>query len=230
MGEIEMVEEISVPIAQEWLEEFCKAVIELEDYLNELDTAVGDGEHGSNISNGARALLEAFKTPQYKSLGEFFEFVGMTVINSVGGASGALYGTLFLRLSDVTADRSTANLETVSQAFESALDGIMELGRVKPGDKTLLDALHPAAISLIASAESSEDLLEAFTKAHYAAELGCAATAQMEARKGRGSYQGERSVGHIDPGATSMAALFGTLSNTIHIHSKQEQKKSIIKQ
>ena len=215
-----MVTEVSIPIAQNWLNDFCEAVIELEDYLNELDAAVGDGEHGSNISNGARALLEAFKGPQSKSLGEFFEFAGMTIINSVGGASGALYGTLFLRLSDITANRATANLNTMSQAFESALEGIMELGRAKPGDKTLVDALNPAVSSLITSVKNSEDLLGAFTKAHQAAELGCAKTAQMEARKGRGSYQGERSIGHIDPGATSMTALFETLANSIDFFSK----------
>ena len=215
-----MVTEVSIPIAKNWLNDFCEAVIELEDYLNELDAAVGDGEHGSNISNGARALLEAFKGPQSKSLGEFFEFAGMTIINSVGGASGALYGTLFLRLSDITANGATANLITMSQAFESALEGIMELGRAKPGDKTLVDALNPAVSSLIASVKNSDDLLGAFTKAHHAAELGCAATAQMEARKGRGSYQGERSIGHIDPGATSMTALFQTLSNSIDFFNK----------
>jgi dihydroxyacetone kinase-like protein len=108
----------------------------------------------------------------------------------------------------------------MSQAFESALEGIMELGRAKPGDKTLVDALNPAVSSLIASVKNSDDLLGAFTKAHHAAELGCAATAQMEARKGRGSYQGERSIGHIDPGATSMTALFQTLSNSIDFFSK----------
>ncbi len=215
-----MVTELTIPMAQNWLSEFCKAVIELEDHLNELDAAVGDGEHGSNLSNGARALQESFKGPQSKSLGEFFEFAGMTIINSVGGASGALYGTLLLRLSDVTANKTTANLNIMSQAFDSALEGIMELGRAKPGDKTLVDALHPAVSSLIASVQNSDDLLGAFTKACHAAELGCAKTAQMEARKGRGSYQGERSIGHVDPGATSMTSLFKTLSNSIDFFSK----------
>jgi dihydroxyacetone kinase-like protein len=210
-----MVTEVSIPLAQNWLEGFCEAVIELEDYLNELDAAVGDGEHGSNISNGARALLESFKVSQSESLGKFFEFAGMTIINSVGGASGALYGTLFLRLSDITGDRVAANLTTMAQAFESALEGIMELGRAKPGDKTLVDALDPAVSSLIASVNSSDNLRGAFAKARDAAELGCVQTGLMEARKGRGSYQGERSIGHIDPGAKSMSALFQTLSISI---------------
>ena len=221
MGEVTVVTEVSIPIAQNWLNDFCEDVIEFEDYLNELDAAVGDGEHGSNISNGARALLEAFKGPQSKSLGEFFEFAGMTIINSVGGASGALYGTLFLRLSYITANRATANLFTMSQAFESALEGIMELGRAKPGYKTLVDALNPAVSSLITSVENSDNLPDAFTKAHHAAALGCAKTAQMEARKGLGSYQGERSVGHIDPGATSMTTLFENLSTSINFFSKK---------
>jgi len=218
-----MATEVSIPLAQNWLMEFCDAVIEIEEYLNELDAAVGDGEHGSNIANGARALMESFKVPQPDTLGEFFEFAGMTIINSVGGASGALYGTLFLRLSDITADKAAANLSTMSQAFESALEGIMELGRAKPGDKTLVDALDPAVSSLIASVKSSDNLRGAFAKARDAAELGCAQTGQMEARKGRGSYQGERSIGHIDPGAKSMAALFQTLSKSIDSFSKDRE-------
>lgn len=210
-----MTKEINAPIAQDWLKEFCNAVIGLEDYLNELDAAVGDGEHGSNISTGARTLLEEFKSSHHEELGDFFEFVGMTIINSVGGASGALYGTFFLRLSDITANKSSADLAVITDAFTSGLQGIMELGGVKPGDKTLVDALEPAVSSLVVSVKNSDDLLQAFSKAHYAAELGCAATAQMEARKGRGSYQGQRSVGHIDPGATSMAALVRTFSQAI---------------
>jgi dihydroxyacetone kinase-like protein len=220
MGYLIMVSEVSIPLAQNWLKEFCETVVELEDYLNELDAAVGDGEHGSNISNGARTLLEAFKVTEFKSLGEFFEFAGMTIINSVGGASGALYGTLFLRLSDITADSAAANLSTMAQAFESALKGIMELGRAKPGDKTLVDALDPAVSSLTASVKRSEELREAFAKARDAAELGCEQTGQMEARKGRGSYQGERSIGHIDPGAKSMSALFQTLTNSIEFFNE----------
>jgi dihydroxyacetone kinase-like protein len=202
-------------IAQNWLEEFSKIVISLEDYLNELDAAVGDGEHGTNLSNGARALRQGFSNFKSGTLGEFFEDSGMTIINSVGGASGALYGTLFLRLSDVLSNHREANLTLLSQAFNSSLSGIMELGRVKPGDKTLVDALEPAVTSMLSSVQNSENLLTAIKKAHYAAELGCSSTASMEARKGRGSYQGNRSVGHIDPGATSMAALFGALSNSI---------------
>lgn len=217
-----MVVEVSIPLAENWLHEFCKAVIEIEEYLNELDTAVGDGEHGSNICNGARALQECLGTHGSKSLGEFFEFVGMTIINSVGGASGALYGTLFLRLSDVTANRSSATLNTITQAFEFALNGIKELGRVKPGDKTLVDALDPAVKSLILSVDNSDNLLVAFAKAHNAAELGCAKTAQMEARKGRGSYQGQRSIGHVDPGATSMTALFETLFRATNVITNKQ--------
>jgi dihydroxyacetone kinase-like protein len=223
MGLIKMMTELTVPIAKEWLNEFCFAVLELEDYLNELDAAVGDGEHGSNISNGAKALLEQFKSTSYDNLGNFFENVGMTTINSVGGASGALYGTLFLRLSDITAQNASANLDQIAKAFQWGLAGIMELGRVKSGDKTLVDALEPAVNSLLNSAKNSDGLLIALTAAHSAAERGCAATAQMEARKGRGSYQGLRSIGHIDPGATSMAALFGTLSQTFDHISKQER-------
>lgn len=199
--------------------EFCHIVIGLENHLNDLDAAVGDGEHGSNLTNGAKTLIEKIPYLKKASLGEFFDDVGMIIINSVGGASGALYGTFFLRVSDITVGKQEADLTLLTRAFDSALAGIVELGRVKPGDKTLVDALRPAVDSLHDSVKNSETLLTAVTKAHYVAELGCMATANMEARKGRGSYQGDRSIGHIDPGATSMAALFGALSHTVGVHS-----------
>lgn len=197
-----------------WLLSFAEEILQNEDYLNELDTATGDGEHGSNMANGMQVLQEYFTTPQPPELGVFFENVGMAIVNSVGGASGALYGTLFLRLSNLFDSKTSIDLVSLGVAFSSASDGIIELGRVKPGDKTLLDTLYPTVISLRESVDNDEELHYALSNAKKAAAGGRESTFAMEARKGRGSYQGQRSIGHYDPGATSMALLFKTLSDT----------------
>lgn len=219
MGDLNMSITLNTELASKWLLSFSKEILSKEDYLNELDAATGDGEHGSNMATGMRAISELLNTPQPPDLGTFFENIAMTLVNSVGGASGALYGTLFLRLSDVTANCEIADLEVLSRSFQSAVNGIMELGRVKPGDKTLLDALNPAVISLVDSVKTHQDLITGLEAASIASDLGRAATAVMEARKGRGSYQGERSIGHIDPGATSMSLLFSTLYQTAKIYA-----------
>ena len=201
-----------------WLSIFSHDILKMESYLDELDTVTGDGEHGSNMSSGMRSLQSLFKgdsTPD--DLGDLFENVAMEIVNSVGGASGALYGTLFLRMSSICQGYSSADTALLASSFASATNGIMELGRVKPGDKTLLDSLHPASVSLSASAKAGYPLLLSLHQASLAAELGRANTAEMEARKGRASYQGSRSVGHIDPGATSMAELFTSLYTTAQI-------------
>lgn len=207
---------LSIGDSQRWIKFFCNSVIEISDELNALDMETGDGEHGSNLSTGARSILENLERPKFVSLGEFFEAIGMIVINSVGGASGALYGTLFLRMADVTSNSTQADLLLLSRAVLHARDGIMELGRVKPGDKTLLDALNPAAESLLESASDKIDLNLAVSRARIAADNGREMTRLMEARIGRASYQGRRSVGHIDPGATSMAKLFEGLETSLN--------------
>ena len=210
-----------------WLLSFAEEILQNEEYLNELDSATGDGEHGSNMASGMSALQKHFTVPQSADLGVFFENVGMAIINSVGGASGALYGTLFLRLSNMCDQRTSIDLINLEVAFSSALEGIMELGRVKPGDKTLLDALYPATVSLQKSVNEKEELHYALSKAMAAADEGCKSTFAMEARKGRGSYQGQRSIGHIDPGATSMALLFKTLSDTFSGISMRDNKNNV---
>jgi len=206
---------LSISECQDWLSIFSKTMIQLTDELNVLDAATGDGEHGSNLNNGARAILIYLETAQAHTLGEFFEDIGMTIVNHVGGASGALYGTLFLRLGEIMNDSPEAQLTDLSKAFAHARDGIVELGRVKPGDKTLLDALNPAVESLLGDATLRVSLPIATSNARLAADAGRLATAEMSARKGRGSYQGDRSIGHIDPGATSMAKLFESLNLAI---------------
>jgi len=212
-----MEESLTISCSSKWLSIFSNHIIHIEEDLNVLDMATGDGEHGSNLSSGSRAILKYLENEPTKTLGEFFEEIGMTIINNVGGASGALYGTLFLRIGEVTGNNAEANLEMLSKALDHARAGVIELGRVKTGDKTLLDALDPAVEILLHGASSGETMKTALSKAWLAADQGRQNTAGMEARKGRGSYQGQRSIGHIDPGATSMAKLFESLDLALNI-------------
>lgn len=192
-----------------WLARFATTVLERRDHLDELDAATGDGEHGANLERGMSAVLSLLEGQVFDDIEGLLGATGMTIVNTVGGASGALYGTLFLRLSDVGKNRQELDLDALTEGFVSALAGIMELGSTKPGDKTLVDALHPAVEALSAARE--DGLWVALDRASHAAAEGRDATAAMVARRGRGTYMGDRSLGHVDAGATSMAALFEML-------------------
>jgi dihydroxyacetone kinase-like protein len=206
---------MSATLSQEavttWLERFCAEVVAAESRLNELDSATGDGEHGSNLSQGAAAVRALLQDRRFGDVQEQLEAVAMAIVNSVGGASGALYGTFFLRLSDVGEGRISLDLTGLTEGLGSALAGIRELGGAGPGDKTLVDAIHPAVTALESPANRSAGLVAALDRAAAAAEQGRDATAVMVARMGRGSYLGDRSRGHVDAGATSMAMLFRCL-------------------
>nr|WP_296064639.1 dihydroxyacetone kinase subunit DhaL [uncultured Actinoplanes sp.] len=194
-----------------WLERFCAQIVAAEDHLNQLDAATGDGEHGSNLRQGATAVRALLRERSFVDLQEQLTAVGMAVVNSVGGAGGALYGTFFLRLSDVGEGRTALDLAALTEGLGWALAGIRELGGSAPGDKTLVDAIQPAVTELNSPAGRSGGLVAALDRAATAAERGRDATAAMVARTGRGSYLGDRSRGHVDAGATSMAMLLRCL-------------------
>ncbi|MGI5241803.1 dihydroxyacetone kinase subunit DhaL [Dactylosporangium sp. CA-139066] len=206
-----MTAELSQDAVTAWLERFCAEVIAAESHLNELDSATGDGEHGSNLSQGAAAVQALLRNAAFTDVQEQLSAAAMALVNSVGGASGALYGTFFLRLSDVGEGRTALDLAGLRAGLGSALDGIRELGGSAPGDKTLVDAIHPAVTVLQSLDTRSCGLVEALGRAAAAAEEGRDATADMVARMGRGSYLGDRSRGHVDAGATSMALLLRCL-------------------
>ncbi|MEW2477648.1 dihydroxyacetone kinase subunit DhaL [Micromonospora gifhornensis] len=206
-----MTEVLSQEAVTTWLERFCADVVAAESHLNQLDAAVGDGEHGSNLRQGAVAVRALLGERRFGDIQEQLVAVAMAIVNTVGGASGALYGTFFLRLSDVGAGWSTLDLAGLTEGLGSALAGIRELGGSAPGDKTLVDAIHPAVAVLESPATRSAGLVVALDRAATAAERGRDATAAMVARMGRGSYLGDRSRGHIDAGATSMAMLLRCL-------------------
>jgi dihydroxyacetone kinase-like protein len=205
-----MVASLSLDDLRAWLDHFGTAVTSQQALLDELDSATGDGEHGSNLMRGVVAMRDVLEGDFADARG-FLDAVGMAIVNSVGGASGALYGTLFLRISDQGDGTASLDLARLTRGFASAAAGIGELGRSMPGDKTLLDAITPAVAALDTAAAAGLDLAEATGLAAVAAEAGRDATADMLARVGRGSYLGDRSIGHVDAGATSMAQLFRSL-------------------
>jgi phosphoenolpyruvate---glycerone phosphotransferase subunit DhaL len=177
--------------------------------LTELDTAIGDGDHGTNLLRGFTAVRRKLEVTVTEDLGSLFRLVGMTLISTVGGASGPLYGGFFLEIAKVTAGKVYLEKDEVSMALAAGLSDIKRRGKAEVGDKTMVDSLSPA----VAALESAKELCAAFRTAADAAKTGAEATTPLEARKGRASYLGERSIGHQDPGATSSWLLFEALAS-----------------
>ncbi len=172
-------------------------------YLTELDSPIGDADHGINLDRGFSAVAAKLADLQEEDLGAILKMVGTTLVSTVGGASGPLYGTAYLRAGIALTGRTEAGFDEVVQAARAALDGITQRGKAHPGEKTMLDAIAPAVESLEAARGGGLAPLEAARRAVAAAEQGMLATTPMLATKGRASYLGERSIGHQDPGATS---------------------------
>jgi dihydroxyacetone kinase-like protein len=194
----------------DWLTRFRDLVTENQARLTELDSAIGDADHGSNMARGMGAVMHKLGEPA--GVDELFKNVGMTLVSSVGGASGPLYGTFFLRFGTTAGAVTTLDGAALSAALRAGLGGVVARGKAEPGDKTMVDALVPALDALDASLSADDDVAAAVTAAFRAAEGGRDATEPLVARKGRASYLGDRSAGHLDPGATSTAYLFQALA------------------
>jgi phosphoenolpyruvate---glycerone phosphotransferase subunit DhaL len=190
-----------------WVREFAARVSANRDYLTELDSAIGDADHGANMDRGMTAAVAALDELHPESAGALFTKVGMTLVSTVGGASGPLFGTFFLRLGTSLGDTAQATPHQFAAALRAGLDGVVARGKAEAGDKTMYDALAPATDALDAALASGADFPAALASAADAAAAGRDATTPMLARKGRASYLGERSVGHQDPGATTVALL-----------------------
>ena len=197
----------------DWLRLLDEGLIEQRAYLTELDSAIGDGDHGINLSRGGAAASAKVDAEKPEYLDDLFRLVGMTIISTVGGASGPLYGTFFLRLSQSVGHRQELTLEQLADGFDAGLAGVVERGKPEFGDKTMFDAMEPAVTALRANLRQGP--AAATRAALEAAAAGRDATAEMIARKGRASYLGERSAGHIDPGAASTALLFEVLAQAL---------------
>ncbi len=199
-----------------WMHACALSISEQRDYLTQLDAAIGDADHGANMTRGFNAVeakLDGLDsdTPPGKVLMQ----AGSTLVSTVGGASGPLWGSALRRAGKALGEAETFEAADLVSALDAALHGIVELGAAEPGDKTIVDALGPAVSTLRAGVEGGRPLKDAVSDARAAAEEGMRATIPMQARKGRASYLGERSVGHQDPGATSTALIMAALERTV---------------
>jgi len=195
-----------------WMGEIAAAVRAQSEYLTQLDAAIGDGDHGINMTRGFEAVGKALAaqgpdTPP----GRLLVLAGKTLVATVGGASGPLWGSVFRAAGRSLGDAEGFDGEALAGALDAGLAAVVDLGAAAPGDKTMVDALGPATVALRARIGDGASIAEAVAAAAHAAEAGAAETVPMQARKGRASYLGERSIGHQDPGATSAALILRAL-------------------
>jgi phosphoenolpyruvate---glycerone phosphotransferase subunit DhaL len=199
-----------------WLAEAEDQIKAQSDYLTQLDAAIGDGDHGTNMRRGFDAVGKAL-AGQGEGVppGRLLIVAGKTLVATVGGASGPLWGSALRRAGRALGDAETFDGKQLALALDAAIDGVVELGAAAPGDKTMVDALIPAAQALHDALDDNQSLEDGVRAAASAAQEGAEATVPMRARKGRASYLGERSIGHQDPGATSAAIILGALSRAV---------------
>jgi phosphoenolpyruvate---glycerone phosphotransferase subunit DhaL len=202
-----MNDTVSTVALDRWIRSFAVLVAENKDELTDLDAAIGDGDHGANMDRGMRAVVAALDGTPPTTASAMFNKVGMTLVSTVGGASGPLFGTFFLRVGASFGDTAEVTLAQLAAGLRAGLDGIVARGKAEAGDKTMYDALAPAVNALEAAVSEGLEKADALEAALVAAEGGRDATTPMLARKGRASYLGERSIGHQDPGATTVALL-----------------------
>jgi phosphoenolpyruvate---glycerone phosphotransferase subunit DhaL len=197
-----------------WLRAFADSVADNQEYLTRLDAAIGDADHGANMARGLKAVVAKLDAGGQDGPSAVLKQAGMTLVSTVGGASGPLYGTFFLRMGVAAGDAAELDGPALAAALRAGLEGVVARGKAEQGDKTMVDALAPAVDALDA-ALGGEEPAGALRAAADAAAAGRDATTPMQARKGRASYLGERSIGHQDPGATSMTLLLEAAASTL---------------
>lgn len=205
---------MDISLARSWVVAVAAAVADQTDYLTQLDSAIGDADHGVNLHRGFTAVLLALESVEPAAVGEVFLRTGTTLVSKVGGASGPLYGSAFRAIGKALPG-TTATAEEMAAALRAGLDAVQKLGAAVLGDKTIVDAYAPAVASFEKELAGGGDLARAADAAAVAAADGMRATTAMQARKGRASYLGPRSVGHQDPGATSTWLIFRALADVI---------------
>ena len=202
---------VTTDTVADWMTRFAASMQEHREELVRLDTAIGDGDHGTNMNRGMTKALEKLAASEPADPGAVLKTVAMTLISTVGGAAGPLYGTLFLQLGNALAGETEVDLAGFAAAWRKGLEGVQSRGKAELGDKTMVDALSPAVEAL----EQAADLDGGLSAAASAAEQGMHATTPLVARKGRASYLGDRSAGHQDPGATSTYYLFKSAAEAL---------------
>jgi dihydroxyacetone kinase-like protein len=200
---------ITPAMVLQWLELSASSFQQHKDELTQLDAAIGDADHGANMARGFNAVQGKLASLQGQDIGAIFKTVAMTLISTVGGASGPLYGTFFLQAAAAAAGKTSLEPPEFFAVFQAGLQGLMNRGKAAVGDKTMVDALVPAVAAL--EPEGSEGLVQRLGRAVAAAKAGAESTVPLVAKKGRASYLGERSAGHKDPGAASTVLLLEAL-------------------
>jgi len=208
-----MADTITTPRMQKALEAMCDTIEAEKDYLSELDGAIGDGDHGVNMAKCFREVKKKLAESSATDMNTLFNDVGMVVLNSVGGAMGALYGTFFLKMAQESAGKGELGLGDLIRMFQTAEQGILDIGKASLGDKTLLDTLSPAVRALEQSEKDGLSLPDAMANFERAAQKGMESTTDMLAKMGRASRLGERTIGHQDAGATSCYFILRSLAS-----------------
>lgn len=199
-----------------WLTNCSAVYSENRDMLTELDAAIGDADHGLNMDRGFTEVAAKIPTVADKDIANVFKVTGMTLLSKVGGASGPLYGTLFIRAATKTAGKESLTLAELVDALQAGVDGVIARGKAEPGDKTMCDVWWDVIAAARTSLENEETVSAALATMAQVAEAGVEKTIPMLAKKGRASYLGERSVGHADPGATSAKLMVQALNNVVN--------------
>lgn len=205
---------VSYEDAVRFIRRYAEVIAENKDHLTQLDSAIGDADHGINMDRGMQAALAKLEQVPNGDIGNLMKAVGMTLVSTVGGAGGPLYGTLFLQFGTATAGKAELEPADWALALERGVEGVQMRGKAEPGDKTMVDALIPARDAYRTALQEGAPFEEALRRSAAAAEEGMKATIPLVARKGRASYLGERSAGHQDPGATSSYLLVRTAAET----------------
>jgi dihydroxyacetone kinase-like protein len=206
---------VSYGQVSDWIRAFAAVVAENKEYLTELDSAIGDADHGINMNRGMAAVVAKLDAGEAGDVGALLKAVGMTLVSTVGGASGPLYGTLFLEMGKSAAGKSELSGQDWADALAAGVAGVQRRGKAELGDKTMLDALVPAVDTLRSALAGGSTLDEALRRSAETAQAGMTATIPLVAHKGRASYLGERSANHQDPGATSSWLLLRTAAETL---------------
>ncbi|MEL3907062.1 MAG: dihydroxyacetone kinase subunit DhaL [Treponema sp.] len=198
-----------------WMKAYAAELQHNKEQLTALDSAIGDGDHGLNMDRGFQAVLAKLEASQTGGIGGIAKIISSTLISTVGGASGPLYGTFFLKIAAALTGKTECTAQEFAAALEKGCGGIQALGKAQQWDKTMLDTFIPAVTAFKQTAESGESFSACLKAAEQAAKTGMEATIPLVAKKGRASYLGERSAGHQDPGATSAYLLFKTAAENV---------------
>jgi phosphoenolpyruvate---glycerone phosphotransferase subunit DhaL len=206
---------ISCGQVSDWIRAFAAEVAENREYLTQLDSAIGDADHGINMNRGMQAVLGKMDAGRQADVGALLKTVGMTLVSTVGGAGGPLYGTFFLQMGASAAGKPELSPDDWAAALAAGVAGVQRRGKAELGDKTMIDALVPAVEAVKSALAEGSALDEALRRSAEAAREGMTATIPLVARKGRASYLGERSANHQDPGATSSWLLLRTAAEML---------------